>query len=474
MVAEKALIPTIRESFESKGFEVRDSLAANRGYSDIYCRSKNDPSLIMRVIGVDEQSTMPSAAEAQSLVDACKTENVNLLQIISVKPFSPELTTLAQQESTLSLIDQAGIAQALGGDAGAQAQQPADDKSAHHETPNQFAQSAEGAPGGSSLFAELGKPPSNTGLGGGAAAASPDTNSLFGAKPAPPAAEEAKPAAPAAGGGLFGGGTATPAPAAEEAKPAAPAAGGGLFGGGTATPAPAAEEAKPAAPAAGGGLFGGGTATPAPAAEEAKPAAPAAGGGLFGGGTATPAPAAEETKPAAGGDGSSLFGASPAATANNDAGGNSSDEPLFTPKPLVEAPAEGDNTDAAAAPTTDLAAPAPPDLGAAPMMGGTKAPHRGQTVLILGIVGIFVWFIPPIIAWIMGAKDLKKMDNGQMDPEGRKKTKIGKTLGMIFAILQILAVVGGIASMAFGLVGAANALQGAGFEIQTGPSASGF
>jgi hypothetical protein len=63
-------------------------------------------------------------------------------------------------------------------------------------------------------------------------------------------------------------------------------------------------------------------------------------------------------------------------------------------------------------------------------------PHRGQMMMILGIVSIFV--AAPIlgpIAWIMANGDLKKMDTGVMDPAGRDSTKIGKICGMIATIL---------------------------------------
>jgi hypothetical protein len=64
-------------------------------------------------------------------------------------------------------------------------------------------------------------------------------------------------------------------------------------------------------------------------------------------------------------------------------------------------------------------------------------PHRGQMIMILGIVSLFV--IPPIlgpIAWYMGNQDLKKMDAGTMDPAGRDNTKLGKIIGMVATILS--------------------------------------
>jgi len=63
-------------------------------------------------------------------------------------------------------------------------------------------------------------------------------------------------------------------------------------------------------------------------------------------------------------------------------------------------------------------------------------PHRGAVILVLGIL---TWFICPIvlgiISWVMGNADLKAMDAGQMDPEGRGLTQAGKILGMINVFL---------------------------------------
>ena len=70
-----------------------------------------------------------------------------------------------------------------------------------------------------------------------------------------------------------------------------------------------------------------------------------------------------------------------------------------------------------------------------PGQGGLK-PHRGVTVLVLGIIGIVLCFICGIIAWVMGKNDLKEMDAGVMDPTGRGLTKAGKICGMIGVVVQ--------------------------------------
>jgi len=65
-------------------------------------------------------------------------------------------------------------------------------------------------------------------------------------------------------------------------------------------------------------------------------------------------------------------------------------------------------------------------------------PHRGTTILVLGILGLVVCPICGIIAWIMGNGDIKKIEAGQMDPEGLGQTKAGKICGIIATILAIL------------------------------------
>lgn len=74
--------------------------------------------------------------------------------------------------------------------------------------------------------------------------------------------------------------------------------------------------------------------------------------------------------------------------------------------------------------------------GPAPAAGGGggagfTAPHRGGTVLTMGILGLALCGIVGLFGWIMGSKDLAAMDAGTKDPGGRKITKVGKILGII-------------------------------------------
>jgi predicted Zn finger-like uncharacterized protein len=73
-------------------------------------------------------------------------------------------------------------------------------------------------------------------------------------------------------------------------------------------------------------------------------------------------------------------------------------------------------------------------------------PHRGSTVQGLGIASLVLaaFYVFPVglplglAAWIMGRRDLKKMDEGTMDPNGRKKTRDGWLCGLIGTLLNCL------------------------------------
>jgi len=71
-----------------------------------------------------------------------------------------------------------------------------------------------------------------------------------------------------------------------------------------------------------------------------------------------------------------------------------------------------------------------------------EEPHRGVLILVLGILGLVACAVLGPIAWIMGNTDLKKMDAGVMDPEGRSNTQIGKILGIVGTVLLGISLVG--------------------------------
>jgi predicted Zn finger-like uncharacterized protein len=69
-------------------------------------------------------------------------------------------------------------------------------------------------------------------------------------------------------------------------------------------------------------------------------------------------------------------------------------------------------------------------------------PHRGTMILVLGLLGLLLG-IPILcpIAWVLGNADLKSMEEGRMDPEGRGLTNAGRICGMIGTILMIIGII---------------------------------
>ncbi|MBC8308942.1 MAG: DUF4190 domain-containing protein [Planctomycetes bacterium] len=65
-------------------------------------------------------------------------------------------------------------------------------------------------------------------------------------------------------------------------------------------------------------------------------------------------------------------------------------------------------------------------------------PHRGTMILVFGIMSLIVCMPLGIIAWVMANGDLKKMNAGEMDPEGRGNTQAGKICGIISVCLALV------------------------------------
>ena len=70
-------------------------------------------------------------------------------------------------------------------------------------------------------------------------------------------------------------------------------------------------------------------------------------------------------------------------------------------------------------------------------------PHRGTMILVLGILSLVCCQLLGPVAFFMGNGDLKAMDEGRMDPQGRDLTNIGKILGIIGSVLLVVSCVGG-------------------------------
>ena len=74
----------------------------------------------------------------------------------------------------------------------------------------------------------------------------------------------------------------------------------------------------------------------------------------------------------------------------------------------------------------------------APQVG--VKPARGAAVLTLGILGIVICFILGIIAWVMGAGDLREMKEGKRDRDGEQLTKAGMICGIVGTAIGILGI----------------------------------
>lgn len=65
---------------------------------------------------------------------------------------------------------------------------------------------------------------------------------------------------------------------------------------------------------------------------------------------------------------------------------------------------------------------------------------RGTLILVFGILSLFL--IGPILgipAWIMGHKDIKKINRGSISKSAKTPTKIGMTLGIVGTFIGLLA-----------------------------------
>jgi ferric-dicitrate binding protein FerR (iron transport regulator) len=67
-----------------------------------------------------------------------------------------------------------------------------------------------------------------------------------------------------------------------------------------------------------------------------------------------------------------------------------------------------------------------------------RQPHRGSTILVLGILGLVLCVPLGIAAWVMGTSDLAAMSRGEMDRSGEGMTRAGQILGIIATVLAIL------------------------------------
>lgn len=70
-------------------------------------------------------------------------------------------------------------------------------------------------------------------------------------------------------------------------------------------------------------------------------------------------------------------------------------------------------------------------------------PGRGTTILVLGILSlVFLGPFAGIPAWIMGAKDLKKIKTGLISYNAKSNTLVGMILGIVSSAISLLVIVG--------------------------------
>ncbi len=68
-------------------------------------------------------------------------------------------------------------------------------------------------------------------------------------------------------------------------------------------------------------------------------------------------------------------------------------------------------------------------------------PHRGEMVLILGLLGLLVCPLLGIAPVVMASRDLPLIDSGRMNPSGRGLVVAGKVLGWVSIVLVLLQLV---------------------------------
>ncbi len=94
-----------------------------------------------------------------------------------------------------------------------------------------------------------------------------------------------------------------------------------------------------------------------------------------------------------------------------------------------------DRTDVEANP---YAAPSSPSLTSSQRRSAQRRlyrPHRGGSILALGLFSVACCTLLSPVAWAMGHNDLKEIKDGVMDPTGRGLTIAGMVLGIIGTVI---------------------------------------
>jgi hypothetical protein len=100
----------------------------------------------------------------------------------------------------------------------------------------------------------------------------------------------------------------------------------------------------------------------------------------------------------------------------------------------------------------------PPAPRPAAHHGANPQRHRGELILVFGILSWFVCPIFGIVAWVMGNQDLAAMAAGQMDPSGRGLTQAGRIISMIhLGLIGVGVLIGLVVAMSALFFGLAHA-----------------
>jgi hypothetical protein len=65
---------------------------------------------------------------------------------------------------------------------------------------------------------------------------------------------------------------------------------------------------------------------------------------------------------------------------------------------------------------------------------------QGVLALVLGIIGLFVFWPVAPVAWVVGRNDVRGVDAGRRDPANRGVALAGQIMGIIGTVLLVLAV----------------------------------
>jgi hypothetical protein len=118
-----------------------------------------------------------------------------------------------------------------------------------------------------------------------------------------------------------------------------------------------------------------------------------------------------------------------------------------TPPPYGTPPEAGTAPFDAVPPTAPYQAPGPypghPPYPAQGYPGQWPAyPEASQAVLalVMGIIGLFVFWPVAPVAWVIGRKEVRAVDAGRRDPANRGVALAGQVMGIIGTVLLVLGV----------------------------------